>query len=318
MAGDDNPRVPFRKTALGRSWKIAVQKYHRLRREVYQRMLCSRSTPKCILLIMGCQRSGTTMIGNVLAKDLRSAVLQEHSCITRDKSLRLKPYNEVNLIIQSLRAPLVVAKPLVECQWTPELLDHIAGSRALWMFRNYRDVVRSNVKRFNSQLEGLRMAISGSPPSWRNERLSPETRRILRQHFIEDMRREDAAALGWYARNVLFFESGLDRRDDVLLCKYEHLVSRPDATIDGIYRFMELAPPRRRVSGDIDSRSVGLGDDVQIKEPVRKLCDELWDRLNHCYVRRCQAYPGAGAPNLANTAPNGDERDQVSRVLELN
>lgn len=273
---------PFRKTWAGKAWALAAQKYYRLQREAYQRLL-PRSTDKRILLVVGCQRSGTTMIGNVLARDLRSAVLQEQSCITRDRSLRLKPYHEVNRILHSLRAQLVVAKPIVETQWTPELLAHISDSRALWMFRHYGDVVRSNVKRFSTQREGLRMAITGNPPSWRSERLSPQTHRILQEHYRDDIRREDAAALGWYARNVLFFELGLDRRRDVLLCKYEDLVNAPERTLAAIYEFIELLPPRRQLSRVIDDRSVGLGNSADVAEPIRELCENLWTRLLQCY-----------------------------------
>ncbi|MCC6493236.1 MAG: sulfotransferase domain-containing protein [Pirellulales bacterium] len=304
MAASD-AQLPFRKTASGKLWKLVRQKYHRLRRELYQRALCRRSDTKRILFIVGCQRSGTTLIGNILAQDLRAAVLQEQSCITRGSSLRLRPHAEVQRLLHGLRAPLVVAKPIVESQWTPELLQHVAGSRALWMHRHYRDVVRSNVKRFASQVEGLRMAATGAPPSWRNERLSPATQEILRRHFHEDIRREDAAALGWYARNVLFFELGLDSRRDVMLCRYEELVSCPDAVLGRIYSFIELAPPRRRITGDVDTRSVGLGEQSQISPSIERLCEGLWQRFDSYYCRNWTGGAKAASCRTA-VAPAGD------------
>lgn len=276
--------TPFRKTRLGMKWKLVGQKYHRARRELYQRLFCDRSQEKRILLIVGCQRSGTTMLGEVLAKDLRTAVLQEQSCITAEQTLRLKPYAEANRLLHQLRAPFVIAKPLVETQWTRELLRDIKGSKALWMYRHFQDVVRSNVKRFHSQIEGLKSAVTGDPPTWRSERLSTDTRELLGRYFREDMRREDAAALGWYARNVLFFELGLDARDDVMLCKYENLVSVPDSEIARIYRFVGLPLPARSITNNIDQGSIGLGNKVEIAPGIRQLCEDLLNRLEEQYA----------------------------------
>jgi hypothetical protein len=275
--------VPFRKTVVGRGWELAAQKYRRLRRELYQRLVCREAGAKRILLIVGCQRSGTTLLGNVLSGDLRTAVLQEQSCITGHQTLRLKPYAEANRILHSLRAPFIVAKPLVETQWTPEMLTQIEGSRAVWMYRNYRDVVRSNVKRFHSQIEGLQSALFGQPPSWRSERISADTREILLNFFRTDMKREDAAALGWYARNILYFELGLNLRDDVMLCKYEDFVSQPEEVIARLYRFIDLAPPSRSIANEVDSQSLGLGCEVELESSIRELCDDLQSRLNECY-----------------------------------
>lgn len=302
--------APSRKTAFGRAWEIGWQKYHRLRREVYQRLACRASTPKRILLIVGCQRSGTTLMGNILARDLRTAVLQEQSCITGAATLRLKPYDEANRILQSLRAPFIIAKPLVESQWTPELLSAIAGSRALWMYRGYRDVVRSNVTRFHSQIQGLRGAISGQPTSWRHERVSPRTRELLVRFFREDMRREDAAALGWYSRNILYFELGLDRHDRVMLCKYEDLVIFPTRTVNSVYHFVDVEPPRNELTRDVDSQSLGLGCDVEIDARISALCDELAMKLSSAYdAQQCRSL----APRRCDIVQRADQA--ISGVL---
>lgn len=293
MIRNGQPAVPFRKTRLGKSIHLVKQKGLRLRKEIYQWCCFRRSSPKQVLLIFGCQRSGTTLMGNVFAKDLRTAVLQEMSCITGNHTLRLRPCPEVNRILSSFRAPLVVAKPIVEGQRAPELLAEISGAKAIWMFRDFHDVVRSNVQRFHSQIDGLRMASTGTPPSWRNENISESTQSILRHYYSEDMPRADAAALGWYSRNILFFELGLDRHDSAMLCKYEDFVSRPDEVMAGIYQHVGMNYPRSRITGDVDRQSLGHGRQADLNENIAALCSELLELLEEHYRKQCRRTAGS-------------------------
>jgi hypothetical protein len=274
---------PFRKTTAGRVVRNVRQKCRRLQRELFQRLLC-RHLDKRILIILGCQRSGTTMLGNLFTNDMRAAVLQEQNAATVGMSLRLRPWREVNEILHAHRAPLIVIKPIVESQWAPELLENIADSRVIWMYREYRDVVHSNVKRFHSQIEGLRIAVDGNPPSWRNERLSQATQMLQKRHYQTEMSREDAAAVGWCARNSLYFELGLDARPDVLLLKYEELVRQPQATIADIYRFLELPLPRRAIWKEVDSSSLGRGGAPNISPELAATCNLLQQQLNDRYL----------------------------------
>ena len=275
--------APFRKTLLGKFVRLTRAKGSRIQKEVYQRCFLRRSVPEKVLLIVGCQRSGTTMLGYVFVKDLRTAVLQEQSCITGNHTLRLKPCNEINRILSRFRAPLIVVKPIVESQRTPKLLAEITNSKAVWLYRDYRDVVSSNVKRFHSQIDGLRSVVTGSPRSWRNEKVSDETLAILKQFFSEDMSKPDAAALGWYSRNILFFDLGLDKRDDVFLCNYEQLVCDPETTMRRIYRFIGFDFPKYRITGEIDEQSIGHRQSVEINDEIAVLCNDLFHRLHEAH-----------------------------------
>ena len=294
--------LPFRKTAAGRLFRNVRQKYRRLQREVFQRFLCPTSR-KRILIILGCQRSGTTMLGTLFSNDLRAAVLQEQNIATVGSSLRLHPWGTVNDILHSQRAPLIVIKPIVESQWAPELLEHVADSRVVWMYRDFRAVVRSNVKRFHSQIEGLRIAVEGHPPSWRNERLSSATQELQKRYYQADMSREDAAAVGWYARNSLYFEAELHKRPDVMLLKYEELVRQPQPTIADVYKFIELPLPRRPIWKEVDSSSLGCSGEVAVDPELAKTCALLQQRLDDCYsLQRGAAHalsPAIASPSSA-------------------
>lgn len=280
-------QVPFRKSAVGRVAHSVRQKYRRIQRELYQRFLCT-DEEKRILLILGCQRSGTTMLGNLFSADVRAAVLQEMNVATGAGTLRLRARSEANQILHGLRAPLVVIKPIVESQWAPELLEEIADSRVVWMYRGFRDVIRSNVKRFHSQIEGLRMAVEGEPPSWRNERLSLETQDLQQRYYDPEMPRENAAAIGWHARNSLFFQLGLQERRDVHLLKYEFLVSEPERAISNIYSFLQIPMPRKEIWREVDSSSVGRGSNLAIDSSLEEKCEVLQSRLDECFCRQLE------------------------------
>ena len=295
---------PFRKTQLGKLTRRATTKWLRLQKWLYWRMLAGPPDQRQVVLIVGCQRSGTTLLGQVFDKDFRTTVLHEESPITGagGHRLRLRPYDEVNGILAAVPTPLIVAKPLVESQHTPEMLREIPGSKAVWMFRHYRDAAHSNVNRFSTQIKHLKSVIDSVPESldtgnWRTERVSRQTRALLAGLFSDRSSPYDAAALMWYARNVLFFDLGLDAHPDVTMCRYEDLVTRPAQTVQSIYRFLGVDYPRREVADIVDSRSVRLGRSVELHEGVGQLCRGLLERLDRNNQLR--------QPQLEE---NGDER----------
>lgn len=239
------------------------------------------------------------MLGNLFTGDLRASVLQEKNVATTSGTLRLRPRSEVNELLHRLKAPLIVIKPIVESQWAPELLAEVAESRVIWMYRGFRDVVQSNVKKFRSQIEGLRIAVEGEPSSWRNERLSLETQQLQKRMYHPGMSRENAAAVGWYARNSLFFQLGLHHRPDVHLVKYEELASQPQPIIAEVYSFLLLPPPGREIWREVDSSSIGRGTNVHIDPWLADNCEELQMRMDECFKRQQAEFSQAESPSFA-------------------
>jgi hypothetical protein len=89
---------------------------------------------------------------------------------------------------------------------------------------------------------------------------------------------ETAAALFWYVRNSLFFELGLDRRDDVLLVSYGAMVVDSRSEMKRICAFLDL-PYRPELDAHVDARAASSRPALQIDPEVRRRCDELTDRL---------------------------------------
>ncbi len=258
-----------------------------MRTEKWLRQRVPRSTPlqRRVALIVGCQRSGTTLMCEVFDQDPGSTVLWEINCLTgeNDRRRRLKPFPEVNDILGTFRSPLVVLKPLLESQHTPEMLQNLPDAKAIWLFRHYRDVVRSKVRMFDEQLDEVRRTIKADGTCWRSEQVSDRTVSVLSKHYSDSMSREDAAALLWYARNALFFERDLDAHADVLPCKYEDFAANAEDAARRIYGFLGVEYPRRDITWDVDATSVGRGHEITLDPDIEALCDDLLNRLDQCW-----------------------------------
>ena len=256
----------------------------RLRRELkHLRLRVSPHSPadRPLLHIIGCQRSGTTMLTELLDRDARIRVFGELGELFDDvpRHHRLRDPDVVRRHLERSGAALNVVKPLVESHRCLELLDLQSGGVAVWMFRHYRDVAASNLRRFGvgNGIDNLRPIVEGRT-DWRNAGLADETRTLVASLFDEAMPPMDAAALFWYCRNTLWFEQDLAADDRVRTCRYEQLVSDPGTMTDALYRWVGLSPPPSDTTSFVHARSVGKGRDT-IGPDVRRVCDAMWDRL---------------------------------------
>jgi len=242
-----------------------------------------RDGREAVVLIVGCQRSGTSLMLELFDADRRSVTFPERSPLSSsaEDRLRLKPLPEVKGRLERIRAPLLVLKPLVESQNVPALLDGLDNSHAIWMYRRPESVAASDLSYFGVENgeRNLRLLLSNEPPNWRGEVVPETTRSVLSRHYQPGMDPQDAAALFWWARTSLFFDLRLDERPDVRLCSYERLVSQPEQTMRLLYEFVGVTYPERDITGGVHRQSVGRRDDFPLSPEVRRLCEELWERL---------------------------------------
>ncbi|MEZ4515555.1 MAG: sulfotransferase domain-containing protein [Chloroflexota bacterium] len=258
----------------------------RVYKDLYQRTGLNRySGPRTVLMIMGCQRSGTSLTYWVFERDFNTRIFREASILSSEdteEGLRLNPIDQVNQELSKRQVPIVVLKPLVESQRATELLGAIPHSKILWLYRHYQDVASSNLKAFgmDNGIKDLRPFVNRDPDNWRSQNASEETLATIDRFFAEDMNPYDAAALFWYARNQLFFDQGLDQNPDVILCRYEDFVLNPAATMQRIYGAIGAAYPGDEIVQDVHPQSVGKGRKSHLSPEVEAICQALLDRLD--------------------------------------
>jgi hypothetical protein len=267
---------------------------------LYQRAIPRRhSGPKTLVIIHGCQRSGTSMLYWIFEHDLRAKIYREASKLSSDDAterIRLNPLPAVQETVAKDRQPFIVIKPLVESQRAAELLNYFPDSKIIWLYRHYEDVASSNLKAFSRQqgIEDLRPIVLRQPHNWRSENVSEETRQTIRHFFAEEMNPYDAAALFWYARNRLFFEQGLAHQPRVRLCRYEELVRAPVGVMRHLYAFIGLSYPGDHIVKAVHSHAVEKERRFQLSAAVELLCAEMLEQLDTCCA---QARPGAISRN---------------------
>jgi hypothetical protein len=237
---------------------------------------------KRMVFVAGHQRSGTNMLMDVLERSYETHLYHERNPRAFD-NYQMRDLSVIRTLYERSKSDCFVIKALCESQDLPELMDAFPPARAIWMVRDYGDVVNSLVRSFPDFAKWAH-CLANDPPAagWRSKGMSPETRGIVRSVVRPEMTEPSAAALQWYVRNVLFFERGLDRDPRVLPVAYEVLVCRPQEEFPRIFDFMGIRY-EPWMSKEVFADSVGKNNAPAIDPPIRTLCDGLMGRFRNLY-----------------------------------
>ena len=257
------------------------------KKKFYQSVLL-KSDQQSVLFIVGCQRSGNSIMQDVFNKDLNTKSYHEFSEVSSNDTeagIRLNTLDLVQKEFARVKAPLIVLKPLVESQNVPELLSYFENGLALWMFRHYKDVAQSNVKKFGPQngINDLRPIVTGERNNWRSEKASPHVRETVARYFSEGMNPYDAAVLFWYARNSIFFDLELDRHPRVMMCSYEDFVLDPEKFVKSVYERLGRPYPAINLAAEVHANSRKKGKDIEVTPEIEQLAADLYQRLERTY-----------------------------------
>lgn len=210
---------------------------------------------------------------------------------------RLRPYDEIQALIDRQKARVILIKPINDSQNVLEILDHFDSSRVIWIYRHFHDTANSAVARWGgSQRDmvvwiGENLAKYGSlekampaildKPSFAvyAEKISPESAALLTEWTRAPISEHTGAAIMWYLRNQLFFENSLATNRRSLIVCYEDFVQQPDEQLRQICKFLSMRHSKKR-SRSVVSSSVGRHEAPDIQQDVLEACSELLDRLN--------------------------------------
>lgn len=247
------------------------------------RFRIQKQCPK--LFIMGCQRSGTTIIMDCLEGDYRTLSYGERCKYNQPKGaelIRMQSPDRIRSRMQFIPVDGIALKPLVESQHAKVWLDTFPEGRIVWCFRRCTDVVSSMRKKWGLPVprDLIGTMLDESSGLFRSESLSKNSKKLINDYYRQDMSGEDALALFWVIRNELFFEQGLDKHPRVRTLDYDKFVQNPVKVFQQMYDFWGVPfRPNRRLA-TISSSSVGKGADTNLSAPIRDLCDNMWERLS--------------------------------------
>ena len=106
---------------------------------------------------------------------------------------------------------------------------------------------------------------------------------MLGRHAHPNLTPADAAALFWWARNMLLFQLDLAGRESVYLCSYERLVNDPHECLGEIYRFLNLPLPRGDLTRGVRAQPGRRGARTELSPPVDDLCERLYGRMQQYF-----------------------------------
>ena len=246
--------------------------------------------------VVGLQRSGTNMVVRGLEASPEFEVHNENSG-RAFRRFRLLPDPEIRALVERSGHRYVLFKPLADSHRTAELLDGLgtqSPGRAIWVYRSVDGRVRSALAKFGSNnLAVLREIAAGRGEElWQRQGLSPELLELVGRFDYDRLTPESAAALFSYLRNALFFELGLDRREDVLPVHYDALVRDPETVMRTVCAFLDF-PYDAKLSAHVAPRGERNPTPLVLDPEIRKLCSAMQSRLDAAAGARSAALLGS-------------------------
>ncbi len=201
----------------------------------------------------------------------------------------LRPDAVIRDVVEHSGHAYVLFKPLCDSHRIGPLLDDLgapSAGRAIWAFRDAQGRVRSAVQKFGpANLQALRRIAAGERDLWQAGGLGQGQLELVGRFDYDRMTPESAAALFWYLRNSLFFDLGLDRREDVYLASYGAMVEGPEAAMRALCGWLGF-PFHTELVAHVDARARREPAPFDVDPQIAELCQQLEERLDDTYRER--------------------------------
>jgi hypothetical protein len=249
----------------------------------------ARPSERRVVLIFGCQRSGTTMLQQTfLDRSWRVLILEEHDrrLVGPGPGPEETTWQEYSTVLGRIRRipfEVVAAKPLVESASATQLMDAAGPVKAIWMLRHYPEVARSNVSRFgmDNPYRDLEPIRSRDALDWRYRGATEETCETVASLLSRRLTPFDAAALFWWTRNQLYFDQRLAEDGRIRILRYERACNQPGEVVRSLSGHIGVSLPLSSITSRV--RAQPLHPTTRELDPdVEQLCRKLWDSFEGC------------------------------------
>ena len=312
---------------------VGSHKLHVASRAVARTFLPCRKAR--FVFVFGCQRSGTTLLKNLIGLDSFVNDAGEYGAQWFKQApygtpdfLRARSFPELEESLRAERSRVVLVKPLHDTQRVPEFLSSFPGSPAIFAFREFEGVVRSHLsyyltgrgERFGTLGHDpetyVRGILNGEPPTWKNENHSIEHREQLERLWPLATSAADRYAIYWISRNRLYFDLALE--ETVAMVNYDHILANPRKSLNQLSRHIRHRIPRRNafiVSTPETGRDL---KPLDIHPEIRRNCEELNRKLSESAIFWQQRLEGLELKVDEGTELSGIESDYEPNHGEKN
>ena len=232
------------------------------------------------VFLVGCGRSGTSMFIWQLDKSWQIKLYNEDHPAAFDE-YRLRDFHVVARLTEESIAPFTLFKPILDTVQTMELLDHFPGSKAIFAFRHYTDVINSSLKKFGTYNR------INHVKGWMTEDFAefdvcppPEaSKAVVRELWQDDLSPEEGAALYWLFYNRLYYDLGLHNDPRTILIRYETLVTEPREQFEKVIAFLDAEFEEKMVEG-VHAKSINKNDPPPLRPAIMTACEELYEKMS--------------------------------------
>ena len=250
------------------------------------------SNEKTTVFVFGCQRSGTTMLIKSFQRSRDCSVYGEADP-RANKDWRFREESVIRKMIAEDPCSYIVFKPLNDIQYADQYIDKYQNVKAIWIYRNYNDVVNSAVAKWKDAQKNIIQWISSNygEPAIPEDKMSrdcsvyleimnTDTWSSIKDQISDVMSNSDGAALLWYIRNCIYFDLNLQNNEKIILVKYEDLVSAPKEKIKDIFDFIGCKFSNRYVR-EINSASIRKQKPPLLNKKIETICEDLQKKLDN-------------------------------------
>jgi hypothetical protein len=230
------------------------------------------------VFIMGCGRSGTTMLINIFHRDHRAEALDENDPrIARDYML---VFDRIPAAIIASKAPVLIMKPILNSFDALYLLKTYDNSKVIWVLRDYKDMIASSIKKFGTVVSDWMkdLILHGKGDNWLSRGVPIKTREMIYGMGTLELTPYDWMALVWWSVNRSVILDRLSDCDRFLLVQYEAIVRNPEAMLKSVYEFVGLQY-HKKTTRYIHAASIGKGVAIGLHPYVESLCQDLANAL---------------------------------------
>ena len=256
------------------------QKYIKILKKYLKKDRCINGIKKVPVFVFGCQRSGTRVPMEVMDQSEDIIAYREGEVEAFDGKI-LKDYKILKKLIDESYFSIVAFKPICDSHRARELLTQFPGAKALWIYRNYKDVINSRMRKWKDGTRNLGLIASENKElaGWRMGGLKKEKIDLVKNFYEKNINSADGHALMYYLRSNLFFDLELDKRNDVLLVKYEDAVSFPEIYFENIFQFIG-ANYKKIYTKTIFKTSIRKHNFPNINNEIEVLCESVQTKLD--------------------------------------
>ena len=192
------------------------------------------------VFIMGCGRSGTSMMVNIFQRDNRIEALAENDPKVAQNFMLV--YEKIVSAVEYCKTPVLIMKPILNSFDASRLLEMHDQAKIIWMLRDYKDMVVSSIKKFRSVVPGYmkNLVLFKKGNNWLSSGMPTETLEILSNIDSTAFTDYDWMGLVWWSVNRTIMLDRLYQSERFLLLEYENLVRHPDPVLSRVYEYFDL------------------------------------------------------------------------------